>query len=90
MTAIARHHSPRTERYQPFVPHQAAERALAEAFEVVGLPKRLMDEVWWEPDGEEGLASCLVGFDVQGVQEVLLYLVLVRVLRLADQRSQVG
>ena len=88
MTAIARHHSAKTSSYQPFKSHSAAGKAIEEALQVVGLPNELLEEIELHPDGEEVLEPCLVEFYAQGVKEVLLYFLLVRVLRLADQRSQ--
>lgn len=88
LTAIARHHNAATDRYQPYKSHPSAPDAFSTALEIVGLSPELTGLVWWEPDGKEDLSGLLVHFDGRGLQEVLLYLILVRVLRLADQRSQ--
>ncbi len=88
ITAIARHHHAATGDYKPYASHLAAKRAFAEALTAVGLDSTWADKVWWSPDGKEGLQPLLVDFAPSAVQGVLLYFLLSRILRLADQRSQ--
>lgn len=86
MTAIARHHHAGTNSYQPFAMHKAAKTAVLETLRVIGLPIELADEILWRLDNSEELSQYLVKFT--STREVLLYLLFIRVLRLADQRSQ--
>jgi CRISPR-associated endonuclease/helicase Cas3 len=88
ITAIARHHHAATGDYKPYASHPAAERAFVEALNAVGLDPSLAKKVWWSPDGKEGLQPLLVDFAPSAIQGVLLYFLLSRILRLADQRSQ--
>ncbi len=87
-TAVARHHSARTDRYQAYRHHPAAPQAMLEALAEVGLPHDLLEHIWWHPDDTEQLADFLVRFGRDHVEEVLLYFWLVRILRITDQRSQ--
>lgn len=87
-TAIARHHHAGTQSYQAFRCHDAARRAFEEALEALALPPSWVEEIWWQDDGKEAIDRVLVRFEASGMAEVLLYLLLIRVLRLADQRSQ--
>lgn len=88
ITAIARHHHAATGDYKPYASHPAAERAFREALTAVGLEPGWAEKVWWSPDGKEGLQPLLVDFAPSAIRGVLLYLLLSRILRLADQRSQ--
>ncbi|MEI2611133.1 MAG: hypothetical protein V9G20_21085 [Candidatus Promineifilaceae bacterium] len=49
----------------------------------------LLEKVCWDVDNVEPLSPLLVAFDRNFVEGLWLYFLLVRVLRLADQRSQV-
>lgn len=89
ITAIARHHHAAASDYKPYVSHPAAKRAFAEALTALGLNPGWAEKVWWSPDGKEGLRPLLVDFSPSAVQSVLLYFLLSRILRLADQRSQI-
>jgi CRISPR-associated endonuclease/helicase Cas3 len=89
MTAIARHHHAASDSHRPFVSHPFAQQAFQEALNVVGLEAERLEEVFWQVGNEDSLQNYLVNFDARSVEEVLLYFVLVRVLRLADQRSQI-
>lgn len=89
LTAIARHHSASTKSYTPFRFHVEAQRAFREALQEVELPKQFVDAVWWEIESGEVLQDDLVNFDKESVDAILLYFLFVRVLRLADQRSQI-
>ena len=86
-TAITRHHSATHKgSVKAFAAHQQALPALQAAFALVGL-----DEVSFEPlqlsfEAGEDLGEALV--DPEKTHQFLLYLLLARVLRLADQRSQ--
>jgi len=88
MTAIARHHHPLTDSYQAFACHPAGVTAFQESLRVVGLEDTFSQEVLWELKDEHSLSRCLVNFDRRGTRGLLLYLLVIRVLRLADQRSQ--
>lgn len=89
MTAVFRHHSASTSSYEPFVAHEAAHTALAEALSAVDLPPELGNQVTWQIPVSTSLSRVLVDFSKRNLEEALLYFLLVRVLRLADQRSQV-
>jgi hypothetical protein len=81
LTVIARHHSAGARgRYGDFRAHPAARAALAEVLE--GLDPTQVQ--WTFPEGT--LARKLIRSERQ--EELLPYLLLVRALRLADQRSQ--
>lgn len=88
LTAVARHHHAATAGYSAFTAHPAAARAFTEALTAVGLDLADTAQVWWSPDGVEDLSGLLVEFDVRKAEGIWLYFLLVRVLRLADQRSQ--
>ena len=88
MTSIARHHHSSTDSYQSCVEHSGAGKAVQDALSVVGLPPVLAEQVALTIDGKEALSPMLVRFDARHLDEVLLYFLLVRTLRLADQRSQ--
>lgn len=89
MTAIARHHHAGTDRYRPFVGHVAAGQAVKEALKIVGLSPALAGTIDLTMDDSEDLSRQLVEFDARHLDDILLYYLLVRVLRLADQRSQI-
>lgn len=88
MSSIARHHHPSTDSYQSFAGHLAAGKAVQDALKVVGFSPVLAERVDLIMDGREPLSRMLVRFDARHLDEVLLYFLLVRTLRLADQRSQ--
>ena len=88
LTAIARHHHAATAGYSAFTAHPAAAEAFAAALAAVDLDQGLAAEAWWSPDGVEDLSGLLVEFDLRRAEAVWLYFLLVRILRLADQRSQ--
>ena len=81
LTAIVRHHSAGASgRHGPFHAHPASVQVLAETLEgtePVGIQ-------WTLPEGDLGRRL----IRPKRAQELLLYLLLVRALRLADQRSQ--
>jgi len=89
ITAITRHHNAATDSYQPFDCHPLAKQAFVEGLDAVGLEHNLAEMVWYEPDGQEILSRLLVQFDRRNLEEIVLYFLLIRVLRLADQRSQI-
>ena len=88
LTAIARHHSAGASgRHGAFHAHAAAPGALAEVLAEAGLESAEQEGIRWTlPEGE--LGRRLVRPKREG--ELLPYLLLARVLRLADQRSQAG
>jgi len=88
MTAITRHHHAGSNSHQPFVMHKFAKPAVHEALDAVGLDRQLAEQIFWQVGNDDVLDKYLVNFDRQGIQEVLFYFLLIRVLRLADQRSQ--
>jgi CRISPR-associated endonuclease/helicase Cas3 len=88
-SAIARHHSAQTSEYQRYKIHYKGNEAVVEALQEVGLPSDLCQQVLDESDGFLAFSRYLVDFDPSTTEEFLLYFLLVRVLRLADQRSQV-
>jgi hypothetical protein len=86
ITAIARHHHAMTNSYKGYTLHTAAPRAVREAFEKVGLGRKLAEVVEWRDSGGSSLENdFMIDYGLQGL---LYYMLLVRVLRLADQRSQ--
>lgn len=87
VTTIARHHSAATDEYSPYRCHPAAVEAFAQALAAIGLPQDLGSQVTWSNDGKQALKDVLVSFSRTDIEEVLLYFLLIRVLRLADQRS---
>ena len=88
MTAITRHHHAGSDSHQPFAMHKFAKPAVLEALDEVGLDRNLAEQIFWQVGNNDVLNKHLVNFDRHGIQEVLLYFLLIRVLRLADQRSQ--
>lgn len=93
MSAIICHHSPTLrEEHGPFQPAKAARRAFGEAMKAVGLfdDAALLAagaKVSWDGfSAQADLSEDII--NVQHDDEVLLYLFLVRILRLADQGSQ--
>jgi len=88
MTAITRHHHAGSNSHQPFACHKFAKQAFCEALTTVGLSQALADQVFWQVGNDDALSNYIVHYDSKGIQEVLLYFILIRVLRLADQRSQ--
>ncbi len=88
LTAIARHHSAGTRSYTPFVFHAEAQAAFQEALGEVGLSADHVNDILWNGTGDEPLSDWIVPFTRDNVDAILLYSLLVRVLRLADQRSQ--
>lgn len=89
LTAITRHHHSAANGYHAFRAHPAAAVAFDEALAAVDMEADLAAEVWWAPDGIENLSGLLIEFDPRKPEAIWLYFLLIRVLRLADQRSQV-
>ena len=89
LSAIMRHHTPLLDDYTPYHIVPGGREALREAVELAGLAD-LWDEngLRWSLTKGGGFKGVAVRFDGQFYREVLLYDLLVRVLRLADQRSQ--
>jgi CRISPR-associated endonuclease/helicase Cas3 len=88
ITAVFRHHSAATSSYESYAFHKAALPAIRSALEAVHCPTRWADKVASAMPAGEPLGSVLVDFDGRNREDILLYFLLVRVLRLADQRSQ--
>ena len=88
LTVIVRHHSAGASgRYGPFRAHPAAPEAMVEVLAQAGLENAELAGVQWAmPDGGS-IARRLI--HPKKERELLPYLLLTRVLRLADQRSQV-
>ena len=86
LTAIVRHHSAGAGgKHGEFRAHPAAEGALREVLAMAGLEEARPDGIRWTlPEGE--LTRRLIR--PRRERELLPYLLLARVLRLADQRSQ--
>ncbi|MGQ9568425.1 MAG: CRISPR-associated helicase Cas3' [Anaerolineae bacterium] len=83
-TAIARHHSPQVDRYRAFSLHRAANQTVAQVLATWGTTLQI-DQLL----ETERKAQPIQGFLVQpsSRRELLAYLLIVRCLRLADQRS---
>ena len=85
LTAIARHHSTGTDSYAEFTLHQEAGNALKQALETARLPATERPELWVSrPRGK--LDSFLI--EPEQFRSLLLYLYVVRMLRLCDGLSQ--
>ncbi len=89
LTAIARHHTATASDYKRYQCHDESKIAVEEALTEVNLPATLSSYVMCESDGFAPFTRVLVSFNESVSEEFLLYFLLVRVLRLADQRSQV-
>ena len=88
LTAIARHHTSTVKGYQKYYCHDASKKAFEQALAEVILASDLSTHIIWESDGSAPLSRVLVNFNESVSEEFLLYFLLVRILRLADQRSQ--
>lgn len=88
MTAVFRHHTPTASSYESYELHPAARSAIKAALEVVACPSSWIDYIEMQMASGEPLGDVLIEFDNRHLPETLLYFLLVRVLRLADQRSQ--
>lgn len=86
-TALARHHSPKTENYGAYKHHQEARNELSKAFQSVKLEENLSEKVSHKDNGRNSFGSGLISFSTS--HQRMLYFFLVHVLRLADQRSQI-
>lgn len=85
LTAIVRHHSTGTDRYAEFDLHQEAGNALAQAMEAVGLPPP--DRSMLMSSGRGGILDRIL-IKPEQFKSLLLYLYVVRMLRLCDGLSQ--
>lgn len=91
VTAITRHHSAKAESYTPFEFHGAAQQAFQEALNEVGLQSDFAHDILWQVPPKVRLnRNWLIPFERDHIETIMLYFLLVRVLRLADQRSQIG
>lgn len=88
MTAVFRHHTATANSYASYKLHPAARSAIQAALEVVGCPTSWVEHIEMQINAGEPLGGVLIEFDNRHLPEALLYFLLVRVLRLADQRSQ--
>ena len=89
LAAVARHHSPQVDSYQAYALRPEGKLALHVALSETGLDSALSELVLWQSNGKEALPRMMIHFNASAMTELLLYFLLVRVLRLADQRSQV-
>lgn len=87
LTAITRHHSPRTASYAEFHLHQEAGNALARAMEASKLPAS--GGTMLETTGRGGPLDKIL-IKPERFESLLLYLYVVRMLRLCDGLSQEG
>lgn len=85
--AIARHHTPSVDSHQPYRHHHAAAQAIQEGLQAVGLPTALAANVPERVTNEDSLQTFTLNLSDNGMR--WLYFLLIRVLRLADQRSQI-
>ena len=88
MTAVFRHHTPSASSYESYQLHSYAQSAIQAAFETVECPADWINQIAMADEGGEPLGRILIDFDNRNLPEIWLYFLLVRVLRLADQRSQ--
>ena len=87
-TAIFRHHTATANSYESYRLNPSADHAILEALNVVNCPTSWSKRIETQMPAGEPLGKLLIDFDNRSLEEVLLYFLLVRVLRLADQRSQ--
>ncbi|MCL4833561.1 MAG: CRISPR-associated helicase Cas3' [Caldilineaceae bacterium] len=85
LTAIARHHSTGTERFKPFALDPAATATVAEAIVAAGLPAA---QKTVEPSSPAGGLLDSITIKPREFHQLLLYLWVVRLLRLCDGLSQ--
>jgi hypothetical protein len=89
LTAVLRHHSAGAFRAQAYQAHQNAGKHFSLALGTAGLPEDWINDIQhWKGDGNEPITNALVSFTGDHIREAQLYFLLVRLLRLADQRSQ--
>ncbi len=88
ITAVFRHHTATASSYNSYTLHQHAQPAITAALAAANCPEPGHSQIELQMDAGEPLGDLLVDFDNRNIKEVLLYFLLVRVLRLADQRSQ--
>lgn len=86
-TALARHHSPLTESYGAFKFHPIASKELESAFSSLKLDIGLKEKIMYDNVGKESFDLGLIHFE--NTTQRTLYFFFVRILRLADQRSQI-
>ncbi|MEW6276156.1 MAG: CRISPR-associated helicase Cas3' [Bacillota bacterium] len=86
-TAIARHHSPRADGYQSFALHPAARPTLALLLRGLGAEEKAAAALEISKNSRP-VTGLLVQLDSQ--DELLAYFLLVRMLRLADQKAMGG
>jgi CRISPR-associated endonuclease/helicase Cas3 len=87
-TTIACHHTATHQgNVKTFRPAGQAKQALQEAFALVGLADAPLEKVKWSFEENTDLGKYLAEPD-KTINQILPYLLLARVLRLADQRSQ--
>jgi hypothetical protein len=82
-TAIARHHTPRADSFKEFDPHPAAGTTLAEI--LAGLDLQMNNKIPLTRMAPKPIANLLVHADSR--DELLAYFIIVRALRLADQKA---
>lgn len=87
LTAIVRHHTADASGgHGPFQAHLQSRRAVLEIFTNAGLETYQIERILWNCSSSEALNRRLINFDDE--KQLLVYLFLSRVLRMADQRSQ--
>jgi CRISPR-associated endonuclease/helicase Cas3 len=82
-TAIARHHTPRADSFKEFDPHPVAGTTLAEI--LAGLDLQMNNKIPLTRMAPKPIANLLVHADSR--DELLAYFIIVRALRLADQKA---
>ncbi|MCA9943106.1 MAG: CRISPR-associated helicase Cas3' [Ardenticatenaceae bacterium] len=86
VTAVARHHTPSVQDHTPYQHHRHAPLAIQAGLQAVQLPIALAGAVPIQVTEDEPLGEWLIDF--LNNEQRLVYFLLVRILRLADQRSQ--
>ncbi len=88
VSAIARHHSPGASDYQAYQIHPAATKAIMEALQIIGPGQawNLTSEVLMGVRQAQKLRESLL-VKASSQMDLLLYMLIIRVLRLADQKS---
>lgn len=85
LTAIARHHSPSTEEFTPFALHPQSAHAFEDAIKSAGLPIPSKSLTLANSKGGP-LTQILI--EPKSFEQLILYLYIVRILRLCDGLSQ--
>lgn len=85
-TAIVRHHSPLASSYKTYSLDSNSKDEISNALDAAQLPSGFVQHLKYKDDGNQEISLGIIQFSHPN--QYLLYFFLVRILRLADQRSQ--